>query len=176
MTKNTRSAILFDEGQYRILFQSNPQPMWVYDQETLAFLAVNDAAVAKYGYTDKEFLRMTIKDIRPEEDIPALLENIAHASGELDSAGVWRHRKKDGSIIFVEIMSHSLVFAGRKAKLVTAFDVTARVTVEETRSLLEQAIAASNDVVFMTDVDGRINYVNEAFEKLYGYTRSEALG
>ncbi|MEW6061042.1 MAG: PAS domain S-box protein [Bacteroidota bacterium] len=175
MSKDSKST-LFDEGEYRILFQSNPQPMWVYDQETLAFLAVNDAAVAKYGYTEKEFLRMTIKDIRPEEDIPALLKNVAYVTEGLNNAGVWRHRKKDGSIIFVEITSHSLVFAGHKAKLVTAFDVTTRVKVEEARSLLEQAIAASNDVVFMTDVDGRINYVNEAFEKLYGYTRSEALG
>lgn len=175
VSKNPRSTPIFEEGPYRILFQSNPQPMWMYDLETLAFLAVNDAAVAKYGYTEQEFLRMTIKDIRPEEDIPALLENVAHVTEGLDNAGVWRHRKKDGSIIFVEITSHSLVFAGRKAKLVTAFDVTTRVKVEEARSLLEQAIAASNDVVFMTDVDGRINYVNEAFEKLYGYTRSEAL-
>ena len=97
--------------QYRLMFERNPHPMWVYDRDTLGFLAVNDAAVAHYGYSREEFLAMTIKDIRPAEDIAALRENVARyerAAGGIDAAGCWRHCKKDGSIIQVEITSHEL--------------------------------------------------------------------
>ncbi|PYS96265.1 MAG: hybrid sensor histidine kinase/response regulator [Acidobacteria bacterium] len=119
------------EERYRLLFENNPHPMWVYDLETLRFLAVNEAAVRHYGYSREEFLTMTIKDIRPPEDVPALLENITRIGEELDKAGVWRHRKKDGGVIDVEITSHTLVFAGRRAEVVLANDVTERKMLEE---------------------------------------------
>ncbi|MBI5075759.1 MAG: PAS domain S-box protein [Nitrospirae bacterium] len=116
---------------YRLLFDSNPHPMWVYDLETLSFLAVNDAAVKHYGYTKDEFLHMTIKDIRPPEDVPALLENISRVTEGMNEAGIWRHRKKDNSIIYVEIMSHTLDFSGRQSKVVLASDLTERMKLEE---------------------------------------------
>src|SRR6266446_2620218 len=114
------------EASYRLLFDNNPQPMWVYDRETLAFLAVNDAAVGHYGYAREEFLGMTIKDIRPPEDVAALLDNVAHTTAVLDPADTWRHRKRDGTIIEVEITSHSLTFAGCAARLVRADGVSER--------------------------------------------------
>ncbi len=121
-----------DSGeQYRLLFESNPHPMWVYDLETLSFLAVNDAAIHHYGYSRDEFLSMTIKDIRPSEDVPALLENVSRVTSGIDAAGVWRHKKKDGSIIFVEITSHTLTFKGRRAELVLANNITERRRAEE---------------------------------------------
>jgi len=128
------------EASYRLLFDNNPQPMWVYDRDTLAFLAVNDAAVHHYGYTRAEFLGMTLKDIRPPEDVAALLDNVAHTTADLDHADTWRHRKHDGTIIEVDITSHSLTFAGRPARLVLAHDVTERqqaitALAERTRSL-----------------------------------------
>ncbi len=150
--------------------------MWVYDLETLAFLAVNDAAIARYGYTEEEFLRMTIKDIRPVDDIPALLDNIAQVTEGLDEAGVWRHRKKDGTLLHVEITSHVLEFNGRRAELVMVTDVTERLWAEQTRVRLQQAIKNSHDVVFITAKDGTITYVNPEFESLYGYTAEEAIG
>ncbi|HXB57062.1 MAG TPA: PAS domain S-box protein [Vicinamibacteria bacterium] len=113
------------EEQYRLLFDSNPHPMWVFDAETLAFLAVNDAAVRQYGYTPAEFLGMTINDIRPPEEIPKLS---AHLKGLLrmppGSPSGWRHRTKDGSLIEVDISSDPITFQGRKAVLVLAHDVT----------------------------------------------------
>lgn len=112
------------ERQYRLLFESNPFPMWVYDRETLAFLAVNDAAVAKYGYTRAEFLGRTIKDVRPPEDVPALIENVTSAPDGYEDAGVWRHRLKDGRVIRVRVTSHTIEFDGRAAKLVSVLDVT----------------------------------------------------
>jgi PAS domain S-box-containing protein len=123
--KRTEEALRDAEERYRLLFDSNPLPMWVYDRDTLEFLAVNDAAVSRYGYSRDEFLSMTIKDIRSAANVPALLDNISHESGA-NSAGSWQHQKKDGSVIEVEIMSHVLVFAGRNAKLVLANDVTER--------------------------------------------------
>ncbi|WP_298434269.1 ATP-binding protein [Geobacter sp.] len=118
------------EENYRLLFASNPHPMWVFDLETFAFLEVNDAAVAHYGYSREEFLAMTIRDIRPPEDLPALVETVKRVSSGPDRVGVWRHRKKDGTIIYVEIASHTMTFAGRSAKVVMCIDVTERVRAE----------------------------------------------
>lgn len=112
------------EQAYRTLFAANPNPMWVYDLETLRFLAVNDAAVRRYGYSQAEFRAMTIKDIRPPEDVPRLMQNLAAVSEGLDEAGVWRHRRKDGAVIEVEITSHTLQYEGRAAEAVLAHDVT----------------------------------------------------
>ena len=125
--KLTEAALLESEERYRLLFENNPQPVWVYDLETLAILAVNPAAILNYGYSREEFLSMTIKDIRPPEDIPALLKKLSTASsGEVDDAGSWRHRKKDGGIIDVEITSHRLILDGRNAEIVIANDITSR--------------------------------------------------
>ncbi len=108
--KSAEEALRDSEARYRLLFESNPFPMWVYDLATLSFLAVNAAVVRRYGYSPEEFLTMTIKDIRPVEDVPALLENISTVSEEPNESGGWRHQKKDGTIIDVEITSYPLTF------------------------------------------------------------------
>jgi PAS domain S-box-containing protein len=105
---NSQEALRTSEAGYRELFERNPQPMWVYDQETLAFLRVNDAAIAHYGYSREEFLAMTIRDIRPPEDVSRLLENVSAGRSGLSQAELWRHRRKDGSDILVEIAAHSV--------------------------------------------------------------------
>jgi PAS domain S-box-containing protein len=119
------------ERRYRLLFETNPSPMWVYDRDDLAFLAVNEAAVKHYGYSREEFLSMTLRDIRPPEDVAALLADVAKPWRQLHTDGPWRHRKKDGSIIFVEITSHALPFDSANACLVLAQDVTQRLKLEE---------------------------------------------
>jgi PAS domain S-box-containing protein len=121
---------------YENFYKSNPHPMWIYDLETLTFLDVNDAAVQRYGYSEEEFLSMTIRNIRPPEDIPALLENIAKVTKGLDIAGTWRHIKKDGALIHVEIISHTLTFMGKRAEMVLALDITERKRMEEELILL----------------------------------------
>ena len=134
------------EASHREMFEVHPQPMWVYDLETLHFLAVNEAAIRHYGYSRDEFLAMTIKDIRPTEDVSRLLENVAQVSGGLDLAGVWRHVTKSGAVIEVEISSHTLRFAGRDAELVRINDVTEtrRIAreIEDYRHRLEDLVAA----------------------------------
>ncbi|HWS13426.1 MAG TPA: PAS domain S-box protein, partial [Rhodocyclaceae bacterium] len=135
-------------GGFLALFESNPHPMWIYDVDTLAFLSVNDAAIAHYGYSREEFLSMTIADIRPAADVPALLRNVARVDRGLDRAGVWRHRKKDGTAIEVEIISSALTVDGRRAELVLAHDVTAQRAaqrkVEAAEERLRLALSAGN--------------------------------
>ncbi|MCG3112917.1 MAG: PAS domain S-box protein [Candidatus Manganitrophus sp. SB1] len=135
--KRIEQKLQESETQYRLLFETNPQPMWVYEIESMAFLEVNEAAVRHYGYSREEFLSMTTKEIRPPEDIPKLAQKNADVLKEvvlgLRSAGVWRHRKKDGTIIEVEITRSPILFKGRNALLVLASDVTERRRAEEER-------------------------------------------
>lgn len=112
------------------LFDANPLPMWIYDLKSLQFLVVNESAVTQYGYSRKEFLSMTIAEIRPPADVAALLENVKQVKNGLNLAGVWRHYKKDGSMIFVEITSYPLDFMDQRAELVIAYDVSTRVAAE----------------------------------------------
>ena len=123
-------ALRRSEERYRRLFESNPQPMWVYDTATRGILAVNPAAVRHYGYTAEEFLALTIDDMRPTADLGRLHEHLASDGMYEAAATVWRHRKKNGTVIEVEILSHDLEFEGRAARLVLATDVTERRSLE----------------------------------------------
>ncbi|MGE0453556.1 MAG: response regulator [Vicinamibacteria bacterium] len=126
------------EEQYRVLFDSNPHPMWVYDAETLQFLAVNESARRHYGYTLEEFLGMTIRDVRPPEEVPALEERLAglsQAPPAEPKSRLWTHLRKDGSLIQVEVTSSPITFAGRAARLTLIHDVTEKADLE--RQLLQ---------------------------------------
>jgi PAS domain S-box-containing protein len=131
-TSRLLESLAVSEERYRLLFEANPLPMWVYDAKTLRFLAVNEAAVRHYGYSRAEFLSMDITDIRPREDVDALLADLTRRGGPgSPSAATWRHRKKDGSLIDVEITAGKVEFEGRPAALVLAHDVTERLRLEE---------------------------------------------
>jgi PAS domain S-box-containing protein len=129
--KRAEEALRKSEEQYRLLFENNPQPMWVFDRETLTFLAVNEAAIQHYGYSREEFLTMTIKEILPPEDVPKPVGDISGTGAGLDRWGEWRHQKKDGTIIDVEIASHPLFLVGRPAELVLARDISERKHLEQ---------------------------------------------
>jgi len=116
--------------KFRLLFEDNPLPMWVFDRETLQFLEANHAAVVHYGYTHEEFLAMTIADIRPPEDVARLRASVSQASG-LALSGQWRHRLKDGRLIDVEVASHTISYGGRQAVLSVLQDITQRKQLEE---------------------------------------------
>jgi PAS domain S-box-containing protein len=174
--KWTDTALRQSEERYRTLFESNPNPMWVFDAETLSFLAVNDAAVRHYGYSRGEFLAMTIKDIRPPEDIPALLDDLSQTTEGLDHTTQWRHRKKDGALIDVEITSHEVPWLGRRAALVLINDVTERKRSEELRAQLAAIVESSDDAIISKSPDGVIKSWNSGAEKLFGYSAEEAIG
>jgi PAS domain S-box-containing protein len=143
--KRAEELLHESEDRHRKLFDNNPHPTWVFDRETLRFLAVNAAAVRKYGYSSDEFLKMTLKDIRPPEDVPAMLERVASIRAGIETVGTWRHRRKDGTIIDVEITSYGLSFAGRPAEVVVAVDVTQRKRDEAERGKFTEKLAASNE-------------------------------
>ena len=129
--KQAERAMKESEEKYHFLFDNNPQPMFIFDLETLAFLEVNNPAIKHYGYTRAEFLSMKLTDIRPDEDIEAMLKDIELNKQAYNPAGEWRHIKKNGELIFVEITSYSMVFNGRNARNVLVHDVTARKMAEE---------------------------------------------
>ena len=171
----------FTERQdiFRSLFYDIPLPMWVYDLDTLAFLDVNHAAMRHYGYSREEFLSMTIKDIRPPEDIPLMMKNIARLGQGVSLSGTLRHRKKDGTVIDVEIISHGSTFGQRRVRFVIANDITARRRAEEAlrqseeryRDLFENA----NDAIFIVDADLHYVDVNKKAVALLGYSKEELL-
>jgi PAS domain S-box-containing protein len=114
------------EERYQLLFEGSSLPTWIYDLETLEFLAVNQAAVAQYGYSREEFSAMTIRDMQPVEDVPVLDEFISRIPEAVPNAAEWRHKKKDGTIIHVEVIWHEVIYRGRRAALVLANDITDR--------------------------------------------------
>lgn len=174
--KAAESARLEAERHYRMMFEANPNPMWVYDLETLRFLAVNDATVAQYGHMRAEFLAMTLKDIWPPEDLPQLLEALAWENVEEQAARPWRLIRKDGGIIEVEITSHAIEFNGRRAQVSLIQDVTERnhaqraqaEAEEKFRSLVEQFLVGA----FILDAK-RMHYANPRAAEIFGYTQEE---
>lgn len=130
--RTVEEALRESEARYRELFENNPNPMWIYDVETLRIVSVNEMAVHHYGYSREEFLSMTIADIRPQEDLPRLFANIEARTDVIQRSEGWRHRKKNGELIDVEIISHSLPETnGKKHRLVVVIDVTERKRTEK---------------------------------------------
>jgi len=175
------SQLAKSEQQYRLLFDHNPNPMWVYDDSTRFFLAVNEAAIRRYGYTREEFLSMTRHDIRvADEARPLTSLAIGAEVGAANQSWNGRHRKKDGSIIDVAVTSHAITFDGHAACLALALDVTAgrraeeqlRQSVQRTRLILDNAL----DAVITMHASGVISDWNAQAEKMFGWSRAEALG
>ena len=129
--REAESLLRTSEAQFRLLFEANPNPMWVFDEETFRFLAVNDAALRHYGYTRDEFLALTVIDIRPAEERELARAAITGQKGLTEvHVGVFVHQKRDGTPIDVEITASSIPFSGRPGRLVLANDITARLAVE----------------------------------------------
>ncbi len=180
--KRAEEALRASEYRYRELFDSNPQPMWVLDVDSLMFIAVNDAAIANYGFSREEFLTMTIRDIRPPDEVPRLMAyiEVERSSEGLGSTKAWLHRCKDGRIIQVETSSHSLTFGGRRAQLVLANDVTARNQAEQRLRLSEEQLSITlksiGDAVIASDADGVVTRMNVTAQRLTGWAIEDAIG
>jgi PAS domain S-box-containing protein len=170
--KLAAEAFRQSEHRYRLMFERNPSPMWVFDPKTLDFLAVNDATAALYGYTREEFLKLTVLDIRPPDTVPALMQRVAAAQSEFRDGGRFLHRKKDGTVFPVELLAHPIDFADRPARLVLAVDLTeaeraaAALQISESRfhTLSESAPLG----IFESDAAGKVVYSNPALAALSG--------
>ncbi|HUG52991.1 MAG TPA: PAS domain S-box protein [Vicinamibacteria bacterium] len=171
-------ALRESEASFRLLFAAHPVPMWVYDLQDLRFLEVNESAVEHYGYSRDEFLAMRITDIRPAEDVPRLLAAIVPP--DLAHSGEWRHRKKDGAVIKVQVVSHVLDFAGRRAALVQAQDVTERrqaeAAVRESEERYRRLVEMSPDGIAIHG-GGKVVFANPSALRMLGASREdEVLG
>ena len=162
------------EDRYRELFEANPQPTMVYDLETLRFLAVNQAAVEKYGYSREEFRSLTIKDIRPAEDVPALLERVSHLRRpERIEGQLWRHCRKDGSVMEVEVLSSAIEFDGHGARLVLVNDVTERrrteLTLRESEERFRQMAEHIQEAFYVIDLASGVTlYISPTWATIWG--------
>jgi PAS domain S-box-containing protein len=128
------------ESNYRNVFDHNPLPMWIYDLKEFRFLMVNDAAVKIYGYTQEEFLNMSLFDIRPADDHASLRKNLEEdPNDQFVFSGVWRHVKKDRSVVFVEIDSQPIEYNGIRGRLVICTDITRMIkTQAEMKAIAEE--------------------------------------
>ena len=178
-----RGAGAFEpNGSYRLLFEQNPQPMWVFDEETLAFLAVNDSALRHYGYTRDELLRMSVKDVRPSSELPGFLEfrsQLTLAFMEFGAPTQWTHQKKDGTLIDVECKGATIQFKNRPARLIIIEDITERKKtaerLRETADNFQIIFDAANEGIAIHD-DERVLAGNSALAAMLGCSCEGCIG
>ncbi|HEY9151905.1 MAG TPA: PAS domain S-box protein, partial [Anaerolineales bacterium] len=178
--KSQRKKTNRKPDQFSFLFKNNPLPMWIYDRETLRFLDVNEAAAKHYGYSRAEFLHMRLADIRPEEDVEPLKAYLRSSRKRLRYSGERRHIKKDGTLIYVDINSHKIVYKGRKAVLTVAKDITeskqARSALNESQAELMDVVNSAMDAIIMVDNNQRIVLFNPSAEKMFQRSAPEVIG
>ena len=179
--KSTEERLLRAQEQYRLLFDSNPIPVWVFDTETLCILDVNATAVGHYGYSREEFLRARITEIRPQEDVPALLAELRNRENQVSNSGPWRHRKKGGELIDVQITSYPLTFQGKSAQLVVATDVTeqkrATDALKQSEEMFRLIVSNVKDyAIVVLDPQGQVISWNGGAQRIKGYTTEEIVG
>lgn len=163
--------------QYRLLFETNPNPMWVFDRKTLQILATNEAATTQYGYSRSEFLKLTLKDLHPAEELPDFIEATALSFPRPPSqiSNQFRHLKKDGSLMLVETYSGPIIWGGVAARIVTIIDVTERKRAEERVREQADIIDRAHDAIIVRDfATDHVIVWNKGAERLYGWSASEA--
>ena len=178
--KQSEEALQESEQRYHFLFNNNPMPMWVFEESSLKFLEVNDRAVEHYGFTREEFSRMTLRDIRPAEDVGELERVITHSPhGKV--SGEWRHKKKDGTIIDVAVNTVPMKYGAIPARIALLQDITERKRTEETlrqsenrfRYMLENSPIAVRITNMATN---QVVFSNRRYAELIGSVPDKVLG
>jgi two-component system, cell cycle sensor histidine kinase and response regulator CckA len=167
------------EASFQLLFHEHPLPMWVVDAKSLEFLAVNEIAVRKYGYSRAEFLGLTMDQIAEpveQEPAPPPANGESEAPRDASASAAWRHTAKDGSVLQVESTWHEISFDGREAVLVLSIDRTAQRLAEEQNREQAKLLNLASDAIIVRDLDQRLIFWNQGAERLYGWTAEEAVG
>lgn len=171
---------LENDAAFRQFFHANPLPMWIFDNESLTFLAVNSAAIEKYGWSEREFLGMTIEDIRPVEELQRLRQYRSVAKHEPtpgpNHTFDWKHRTKSGEVMNVESTWLEIPFRGQIAVLVISLDRTAQHQAEQQAREQAAMLDFASDAIVVHTLDERVLSWNRGAERLYGWTADEALG
>lgn len=168
-------ALRQSEANSLFLFAHNPLPMWVVESETMQILQVNDAALHHYGYESMELLQMKASDLHPAEEVAMLLAAFHDIPPKAQHAGQWRHRRKDGSIVDVEMFLHKIEYSGHAAVLVVAQDITERKRAEEEKQKFFTLVEYSRDFIAVADLQDNLEYVNPAGRALLGIAETESL-
>lgn len=174
--KKNLDKVKKSEGKYKHLFENNPIPMFAYDPKTFRHLVVNNAALEKYGYTEEEFLALTIFDIRPNEDEKMLREYLQTPFTGIRHSGEWRHKKKNGDIIYVDLIGHDAVINDTAARLVFAHDITDRKIAQKDVQFQANILENIKDIVIVTCDKGVINYWGKGATEALGFSKEEMVG
>jgi PAS domain S-box-containing protein len=170
-TENLEHLIKNRGRMFEFLIQNNPEPIYVYDKENLNFLEINKAALELYGYSREEFLQMDLTDLYNPEDIQSLLDS----SGEVEIEGKFskpmKHKRKDGSSVLVELSKMSFKFNDRDAIFNIVRDITQNLELEKKNQLYKAAFENTDNMIFITDPDGIITYVNNSVVNILGTTK-----
>jgi two-component system sensor histidine kinase UhpB len=129
--KKAYEALQASRRKYKLLFESNPMPMWMIAKSTLRVIAVNEAALLHYGYTREEFLSLTSLELRPEDEVEKYLGFINNETPGISKRGIWKHKKKDGTIMLIDLIAHDVLYENQPARLFLANDVTEKILAEE---------------------------------------------
>jgi PAS domain S-box-containing protein len=172
--------VLKARDEYRRLFEEIPVPMFIFDSRTFRFLAVNNAATCKYGYSREEFLHMKITEIRPPEEIAAFLDGIGQVTSCYSDVGRWLHRKKNGDTFYVQIFSHHTTFEGLPVKQSVVIDIDLKVHTEKALAVktaeLEDVLESTTDAFYTVDREWNFTYINKQYEKIQKRDRTKLLG
>jgi two-component system, cell cycle sensor histidine kinase and response regulator CckA len=157
------------ESRYYQIFNANPLPTIIYDSETLKIIDINKIAASHYNYTREEFLGMTIKEMYPQEDLPSLLEHLSEA--DLSQEGKhWHHKKKDGSIINVEVTDRPLAYTGKKYRIAIIKDITELKIAEKEKEKLQIQLFQSKKMEAVGQLAGAVAHdFNNILTSLIGY-------
>lgn len=176
--RRNQAKLIESEANYRRMFYDNPQPMLIYDPNTLEFIEINEAAINHYGYSREEFLKMTLKDIRPPEEVSTLLVYMSSGRHSSLNPGIWKHLKKNGEIIYVKVTSHDVTFNNMKARHVLVNDISnlkeTQIALADSEQKFRNLFENHSAVKLIIEAEtGKIAYANEAAALFYGWTIDE---